>query len=155
MSTMIDGFHLLRPDLLWALLACPLVALALWYRRVHQGDWTKVIDAELLPYLLPDQRGKAQRSRIWIPTLLLALVTLGAAGPSLQRVELPVIKRADALVIVLDLSASMLAADVQPSRVQRARQKILDLLDTRQEGVTGLVVFTPCCTAVPISWPFI
>ena len=56
---MIDGFHLLRPDLLWALLACPLVALALWYRRVHQGDWTKVIDAELLPYLLPDQRGKA------------------------------------------------------------------------------------------------
>ena len=46
---MIDGFHLLRPDLLWALLACPLVALALWYRRVHQGDWTKVIDAELLP----------------------------------------------------------------------------------------------------------
>ena len=90
---MIDGFHLLRPDLLWALLACPLVALALWYRRVHQGDWTKVIDAELLPYLLPDQRGKAQRSRIWIPTLLLALMTLGAAGPSLQRVELPVIKR--------------------------------------------------------------
>lgn len=138
---MIDGFHLLRPDLLWGLLACPLVALALWYRRVHQGDWTKVIDAELLPYLLPDQRGKAQRSRIWMPTLLLALVTLGAAGPSLQRVELPVIKRADALVIVLDLSASMLAADVQPSRVQRARQKILDLLDTRDEGVTGLVVF--------------
>ena len=141
MNAMIDGFHLLRPDLLWGLLACPLVALALWYRRVHQGDWTKVIDAELLPYLLPDQRGKAQRSRIWMPTLLLALVTLGAAGPSLQRVELPVIKRADALVIVLDLSASMLAADVQPSRVQRARQKILDLLDTRDEGVTGLVVF--------------
>ncbi len=141
MNAVIDGFHLLRPDLLWALLACPLVALALWYRRVHQGDWTKVIDAELLPHLLPDQRGKAQRSRIWMPTLLLALVTLGAAGPSLQRVELPVIKRADALVIVLDLSASMLAADVQPSRVQRARQKILDLLDTREEGVTGLVVF--------------
>ena len=78
---------------------------------------------------------------MWAPTLLLALVTLAAAGPSLQRVELPVIKRADALVIVLDLSASMLAADVQPSRVQRARQKILDLLDTRDEGVTGLVVF--------------
>ena len=138
---MIDGFHLLRPDLLWGLLACPLVALALWYRRVHQGDWTRVIDAELLPYLLPDQSGKAQRSRIWMPTLLLALVTLGAAGPSLQRVELPVIKRADALVIVLHLSASMLAADIHPSRVQRARQKILDLLDTREEGVTGLVVF--------------
>ena len=138
---MIDGFHLLRPELLWALTACPLVALALWYRRVHQGDWTKVIDADLLPFLMPDQTGKAQRSRVWIPTLLLALVTVAAAGPSLKRVELPVIKRADALVIVLDLSASMLAADIQPSRVQRARQKILDLLETREEGVTGLVVF--------------
>ena len=138
---MIDGFHLLRPELLWALTACPLVALALWYRRIHQGDWTKVIDADLLPFLMPDQTGKAQRSRVWIPTLLLALVTVAAAGPSLKRVELPVIKRADALVIVLDLSASMLAADIQPSRVQRARQKILDLLETRQEGVTGLVVF--------------
>lgn len=138
---MIDGFHLLRPELLWGLTACPLVALALWYRRIHQGDWTKVIDADLLPFLMPDQSGKTQRSRVWIPTLLLALVTVAAAGPSLQRVELPVIKRADALVIVLDLSASMLAADIQPSRAQRARQKILDLLETRQEGVTGLVVF--------------
>ena len=52
---MIDGFHLLRPELLWALTACPLVALALWHRRVHQGDWTKVIDADLLPFLMPDQ----------------------------------------------------------------------------------------------------
>lgn len=138
---MIDGFHLLRPELLWGLIACPLVALALWYRRIQQGDWTKVIDADLLPFLMPDQGGKTQRSRVWIPTLLMALVTVAAAGPSLQRVELPVIKRADALVIVLDLSASMLAADIQPSRIQRARQKVLDLLDTRQEGVTGLVVF--------------
>jgi Ca-activated chloride channel family protein len=117
------------------------VALALWYRRIHQGDWTRVIDPELLPHLLPEQRGQTKRARVWAPTVLLALVTLAAAGPSLQRVELPVIKRADALVIVLDLSASMLAADVQPSRIQRAQQKILDLLDTRDEGVTGLVVF--------------
>ena len=50
---MIDGFHLLRPELLWGLALCPLVALALWYRRIHQGDWTRVIDPELLPHLLP------------------------------------------------------------------------------------------------------
>ena len=138
---MIDGVHILRPELLWMLAACPLVAATLWYRRSHQGDWSKVIDAELLSYLLPDQRQQKQRSMVWLPTLLLALTAVAAAGPSLNRVELPVIKRADALVIVLDLSASMLAADVQPSRIQRSRQKILDLLETRDEGVTGLVVF--------------
>lgn len=136
-----ENFHLLRPELLWALLGCPLVALALWHRRAQQGDWSRVIEPELLSYLLPEQGNSAQPLRVWIPTLLLSLVIFAAAGPSFQRVELPVIKRADALVIVLDLSASMLAADIQPSRVQRARQKILDLLETRKEGVTGLVVF--------------
>lgn len=138
---MVDGFHLLRPELLWVFAICPVVALALWYRRANQGDWSRVIDADLLPYLLPDQSRGKRRAGVWVPMLLLSLAILAATGPSLQRVELPVIKRADALVIVLDMSASMLAADVQPSRAQRARQKVLDLLATRKEGVTGLVVF--------------
>ena len=138
---MVDGVHLLRPELLWGLLICPLLAVALWHRRTRQGDWSRAIDPELLPYLMPDHSGKTRQTTIWMPTLLLSLIVLAAAGPSLRQVELPVIKRADALVLVLDLSASMLAADVQPSRIQRARQKILDLLDLRAEGMTGLVVF--------------
>ena len=48
---MIDGFHLLRPEILWALLLCPLVALALWYRHVQKGDWSKAIDADLLVHV--------------------------------------------------------------------------------------------------------
>jgi len=38
---MVDGFHLLRPELLWVFAICPVVALALWYRRAHQGDWSR------------------------------------------------------------------------------------------------------------------
>jgi len=138
---MIDGFHVLRPELLWGLLICPLLALALWHRRTRQGDWSRAIDPELLPYLMPEHSDKTHQTTIWMPILLLSLIVLAASGPSLRQVELPVIKRADALVLVLDLSASMLAADVQPSRIRRARQKILDLLELRVEGVTGLVVF--------------
>ena len=138
---MIDGFHVLRPELLWGLLICPLLALALWHRRTRQGDWSRAIDPELLPYLMPEHSDKTRQTTIWMPILLLSLIVLAASGPSLRQVELPVIKRADALVLVLDLSASMLAADVQPSRIRRARQKILDLLELRVEGVTGMVVF--------------
>ena len=138
---MVDGFHLLRPELLWGLLICPLLAVALWHRRTRQGDWSRAIDPELLPYLMPEHSDKTRQTTIWMPILLLSLIVLAASGPSLRQVELPVIKRADALVLVLDLSASMLAADVQPSRIRRARQKILDLLELRVEGVTGLVVF--------------
>ncbi|GIR69504.1 MAG: hypothetical protein CM15mP74_07550 [Halieaceae bacterium] len=104
--------------------------------RLVKGDRCR---AAVTPSAGPKKRKSALF--FWLPILLLGLVVLAAAGPSLKRVELPVIKRADALVIVLDLSASMLAADIQPSRIQRARQKILDLLETRKEGVTGLVVF--------------
>jgi len=65
----------------------------------------------------------------------------GASGPSLERTELPVFEKSDALVIVLDLSRSMWATDTQPSRIRRARQKVMDVLDLRSEGVTGMVVF--------------
>ena len=82
---MVDGFHLLRPELLWGLLICPLLAVALWHRRTRQGDWSRAIDPELLPYLMPDHSGKTRQTTIWMPTLLLSLIVLAAAGPSLRQ----------------------------------------------------------------------
>ena len=73
--------------------------------------------------------------------LTLPLLLVGASGPALERAELPVFEKSDALVIVLDLSRSMWATDTQPSRIRRARQKVMDVLDARTEGVTGMVVF--------------
>ncbi|MCH1553876.1 MAG: VWA domain-containing protein, partial [Luminiphilus sp.] len=95
---------------------------------------------ELLKHLVEDSQTAHQSARqFW--WLALPILILAASGPSLERAELPVFEKADALVIVLDLSQSMWAEDVQPSRIRRARQKILDILDQRDEGVTGLVVF--------------
>ncbi len=139
---MIDGFHLLRPDALWLLLICPLIAWSLWNRRIEQGDWGEVIEPHLLAHLRKQRSSQAFPSKTWIPLIAIVLTILAIAGPSVKKIELPVLKRADALVIVLDLSASMLAADIKPSRVKRAQQKILDLLDRRVEGTTGLVVFS-------------
>ncbi|MCA1796782.1 MAG: VWA domain-containing protein, partial [Geobacteraceae bacterium] len=63
------------------------------------------------------------------------------AGPTWKRVEQPLFSRTSAVVIVLDLSASMYATDVKPSRLVQARLKIADLLQQRHEGYTALVVF--------------
>lgn len=135
------GVHFLRPELLWLFLLLPPV---LWFwqkRRGNQGDWQQVIDAHLLSHLQITHRQRRGLSNPFYLGAILALLILAAAGPSTQKIELPVFQKADALVIVLDLSASMLANDVQPSRVKRARQKILDLLALRSEGVTALVAF--------------
>ena len=132
--------HFIRPELLWLLpVIIPLLLLA-WRKQVQGGDWAKAIDPNLLPHLITSVGGGSSRLRqLW--WLSLPLLLIGASGPSLERAELPVFEKSDALVIVLDLSRSMWATDTQPSRIRRARQKVMDILDARTEGVTGMVVF--------------
>jgi Ca-activated chloride channel family protein len=134
-------FHFLRP--LWLLAALPACALAvaLWRTPGSGANWRRAIAPELLDYLL---EGRTEQRRHW-PWLALAgwlLGTLALAGPTWEKLPQPVLQKRDALVVVLDLSLSMYAEDVQPSRLQRARFKILDVLQRRQEGLTGLVVYS-------------
>lgn len=134
------ALHFIRPELLWLLpVVLPLILLA-WRKQSSGGDWAKAIDSELLPHLVASEGSSGSRlRRLW--WLALPLLVFGASGPSLERTELPVFEKSDALVIVLDLSRSMWATDTQPSRIRRARQKVMDVLDLRSEGVTGMVVF--------------
>ncbi len=134
-------FHFLRP--LWFLALLPLAALLalLWRRHLASGSWRSVVDPQLLPHLLV---GSAQRRSPWaIAALgfggLLAITAL--AGPVWSKLEQPVFRRDSALVVLLDLSRSMNAADVPPSRLQMAKFKLRDLLARRKEGDTALVVY--------------
>lgn len=136
-----NTLHWLRPEALWLVVLVPLTIALLWRQQRAAGNWRKVIDPKLLPHVLIAGGGRPKRLRWLGPTALISLAVISIAGPSFIKIDVPVFQRADALVIVLDLSASMAAADTQPSRVQRAQQKIRDLLATRSEGVTGLVAF--------------
>ena len=135
------SFNVLHPQAFWLLVILPPVVMLVWRSVRSSANWSKVIDAHLLSHLISDDgTGVSSRSHWWT-ALWLCLLILTVAGPSFKKIYVPVFQRADALVIVLDLSASMAAADIQPSRVQRAKQKIMDLLAKREEGVTGLVVY--------------
>ncbi len=135
------GMHFIRP--LWLLWALPavLVAWLLWRQRLSNGDWSRVIDQHLLQYLAPKQQTAKGRFGIGIILLAWVFAAIAAAGPSLKQIPQPVEQIEDALVLVLDLSYSMKAADQAPSRIDRARQKLLDLLQEREEGQTGLVAY--------------
>ena len=142
MTDFLANFHFLRP--LW-LLAALAVLPAGWllYRQLRSGKaWSSVIAAELLPYFLSD--GRAGESSHWplaalITAWLIAVCAL--AGPSWEQLPQPVERREDALVVMYDLSRSMYATDVAPSRLVRSRQKLLDLLETKTEGTTALVAY--------------
>ncbi|NIP16260.1 MAG: VWA domain-containing protein [Pseudomonadales bacterium] len=121
----------------------PAIALAvLWARKRAAGShWESIIAPELLNVLLePSGKGGIRQGAI-IAAFALAAATIGLAGPTWERLPQPVEQRSDALVIVLDLSLSMYAQDVPPSRIVRARQKITDVLRARDEGFTALVAY--------------
>jgi len=133
--------HLLRPEWLLAALPALLLTFLLWRARSGGGDWARAIAPELLQPLL--EQGAAPTRRRWLPLLLAGwlLATLALSGPTWQQLPQPVMQRSDALVIALDLSLSMLTQDVTPSRLQRARYKVQDVLAQRHEGTTALIAY--------------
>jgi Ca-activated chloride channel family protein len=145
--------HLLRPY--WLLAAVPALVLLVWlWRRPRALTlWERVVDAHLLPYLLV---GTDQRPVRWPLTLLgfgWLLAVLALAGPAWERLPQPLYTTSAAQVVVLDLSPSMNAADLRPSRLARARFEILDLLNAQGGGQTGLLAFGPEPFVVsPLTW---
>ena len=138
---MMEQFHFLRPEWFFALVPAVMLILAFRHRLARGSAWEKSIDPNLLPHLLESAVGRRNR---FMPYLLLAgwlIAVISLAGPVWQKTPQPVHEREDALVIILDLTRSMYATDVKPNRLIRARRKLLDLLATRTEGSTGLVVY--------------
>lgn len=141
MQDFINQFHFLRP--LWLLAIVPALALAylLWQQKRRSGYWHRFIQADLLQHLLEQQLGKNSRWQLYglIAAWLLACIAL--AGPSWQRLPQAVHKSEAAVVILYDMSPSMVAQDIKPSRLQRAQYKLRDYLRQREEGLTALIAY--------------
>ena len=143
-----ESLHFIRP--LWFVALAPILVLAwFWFRRTRAGStWQNAISSELLPVLLDVQES---RSGQWLRGIMLTAITLaviGLAGPTWEKLPQNVEQKNDALVVLLDLSLSMWAEDVKPSRIVRARQKITDILRQREEGLTALVAYAGDAHAV-------
>jgi len=148
--------HFLRPW--WFLGLIPVVWLVwkAWHIKTQQGAWQNVIEPKFRTLLLGDQANNqplnsARLAVIGLASLwLMAIIAL--AGPSLKSVELPAEKTHQGNVIILDLSLSMLADDLKPNRVSRARFKLIDLLKAHPEQAFGLVGYAGSAhTIAPIS----
>ena len=134
-------FHFLRPG--WLLLvAAWLLLITLAFRRQDEKD---MFGGIIAPHLLEHLRLDRRHSRWFNPTTLGALVMLLILviilGPSWRQQPSPLSQDESALVMVLDVSASMEQRDVQPSRLARAKQKASDLLALRPDKKSALVVY--------------
>jgi Ca-activated chloride channel family protein len=145
--------HFLRP--LWLLLL-PVGAWLIWQLlrgRADAGGWRSVVDAQLKPHVLAEPEVlRDSRLALIVALAAWALAIVALAGPAWERLPVPAFRSDEALVVALDLSRSMNAGDVEPSRLARAKLKLLDLLDRRAAGQTALVVFsTHAFTVTPLT----
>ncbi len=131
-----------RPDLLALLLLVPLAAIvAVLVERARWRRLAALAALEVLPTILPPglRRARGWQAALGVVTML--ALALAAAGPRLgfewQQQKLEGVS----IVVVLDVSRSMDAQDVSPSRIERARREVLDLVALLRGDAVGLVIF--------------
>lgn len=138
MMLFLGEFHLLRSWWLLALFALPFFWRALRRNVGAARAWSRAVDAQLLPHLLVG----AERS-MRLPLALLfggwTIAVLAVAGPSWEPLPAPLYRNQAALVVALELAPTMLAADIKPDRLTRARYKIRDLLERVGDGQVALL----------------
>lgn len=150
------SLQFLRPYWLLALLPTAFLLWQIWQVKQKQGSWHQIIAPQFRPLLLGESSNGQSHFRHTLAlsglTFIWLLAIIALAGPSTQTVEMPAQKNQQGSVIILDLSLSMLADDVPPSRLERAKYKITDLLTQHPELSVGLIGYANSAhTISPIS----
>lgn len=144
----IDQFHFLRP--LW-LLVIPL-AIVLGYRLRRQyklsDQWRGAIASDLLIHLTVTSDSQKRIRPYHMITTGLIVASLAMAGPTWQREITPFTEDSAPLIVALELTPGMLGVDQQPTRLDRARHKIIDILEQRKGARTALIGYAGSAHAV-------
>lgn len=137
---MIEDFHFIRP--LWLALL-PVVVLIVWLLQRHHSrasHWRGLVDAHLLEAL---STSGTKRRRWWLDLVVAGLVfaVIALAGPSLEKDTRPIYRKSNARMILFDISRSMNARDIQPSRLLRAKSVVTRILEQSGQHRTGLIAY--------------
>jgi len=152
LSAMLTHFHFLRPWWLLALIPFSWALRQLWLAQSSTRQWQHIIAPHLLNAMLIRQGRSQWLNPVNAGCVLVILGIVAVAGPTWQQQPSPFSEDVKALVIILDASESMQQKDVQPSRLERAKQKIQDLLALRPGGLSGLIVYAGSAhTVIPLT----
>ena len=150
-------FRFANIEMLWWLITIPVFVITyIVYTKHKQRQLTEFGDPELMAQLMPD----ASKSRpIWkFGMLIVALILLivAAARPQYGQKEKTVKRQGIEVMVALDISNSMLAEDVAPNRLDRAKQMLSKMIDNMVDDKVGLVVFAgDAFTQLPITCDYV
>ena len=159
---MIDLFHFIRP--LW-LTALPVIALVWWLVRRRDASQAMVghfVAPHLREALTVNRNARRGFRAIDSVAIALVAMTIAAAGPTWSKQASPWFSETAPLVIAIEVSDSMRSNDLQPTRLDRARFKVMDLVAARTGSRTALIAYAgsahivvPPSTDVEVLQPFL
>jgi Ca-activated chloride channel homolog len=135
------ALHFIQPKWLWLLLAVPIIYLSFYIRHDVRARWKRYIDPELLDHLIVSPKRRWRLRPIHMICVLIALGAVALAGPTWKREQPPFTEDKAPIVIALDLSRTMDAIDLDPTRIERTKLKLRDLLKVRNGARTALFVY--------------
>ena len=144
-------FHLLRPEWLWLFIPMVAIVLLIFFTSREDKKWKKVISLALQPFMFT----KEKRSSVTLPLIAFVIIIstgiLALSGPTWNKVEVPGAKSEAVMMIAVDCSLSMMAEDIEPNRLERAKFKIRDLLDANPGSRVSLYAYSGTAhTVVPM-----
>ena len=135
-------FKFAHPQILYSLVLIPAFYLLFWlYKRMKKKSLKKFGDLQLLNSLMPDTSNQRQFYKFLLLSIALFFLIIGIADPQIGSKLEEVKRKGIELVIALDVSNSMMAEDIQPNRLERAKQAIAKLVDNLHNDKIGLLVF--------------
>ena len=150
-------FRFANPDFLYLFFLLPvLVAVYLYYNHRRRQNIRKYGDPALLKELMPTVSKYRPDVKFWLTFAALALTIFMLARPQFGS-KMETVKRSGVeAVIALDISNSMMAEDVTPSRLEKAKKLISRLVDTFNNDKVGMIVFAgEAFTQLPITSDYI
>ena len=150
-------FRFGEPTYLYLLLLLPfLAAFYLYSNYKRRKNIRRFGDPTLLAQLMPDVSKYRPDVKFWIIFVAIGLFSVLLARPQFGS-KLETVKRKGVEVIIaLDISNSMLAQDVQPSRLEKAKRLISRLVDELDNDKVGMIVFAgDAFTQLPITSDYI
>lgn len=128
---------------LWLLLLVPLLAAGIWwYNRQLHSKREKIFGDELFRRLRRGFWPLGRKIRDFALYAGLAFLVVALAGPKVGTEVREVKRQGVDLLVALDLSSSMNAQDVRPSRLDKAKYELSRLVDRLDGDRVGMVVFT-------------
>jgi Ca-activated chloride channel family protein len=137
----LELFHFLRP---WWLMAIPAVLVIWWLirkRESGEGQRSDLVASHLRDALTINQNVRSAFRPVDGVLLAMLILALAAAGPAWNKQPSPWFAETAPLVIAIEVSDSMRSNDFQPTRLDRARFKVLDLIAQRTGSRTAIIAY--------------